>query len=104
MTCYSVFNVQGFRPQTKPSKVPYIRDILFDKNQAFIGLTETWLSENHLKAELDITGYFMFKSDRREKSKRGRLSGCVCLYVREDLDIQTCHSVLKWGCRNACCL
>ena len=86
MTCYSVFNVQGLCPQTKPSKMPYIRDILFDKNQAFIGLTETWLSENHLKAELDITGYFMFKSDRkRENSKRGRLSGGVCLYAREDL-------------------
>lgn len=86
MSNYSVFNVQGLCPQTKLTKVPYIRDILYDKNMNFICLTETWLSDNHLQAELDIEGYTIFRTDRqREKAKHGRLGGGVCLYVRDDL-------------------
>lgn len=66
--------------------MPFIKDVLFEKNQAFIGLTETWLSDKYLEAELDIPGYSIFRSDRkREKAKRGRLSGGVCVYVRDDL-------------------
>ena len=85
MSYYSLFNVQGICPQTKPSKVPYLSDIVIDKNQVFLALTETWLSDDILPAELQISGYTLFLSDRvRKKSKRGRLGGGVCLYVRYD--------------------
>lgn len=86
MNCYSLFNVQGLCPQTKLSKVSYIKDTLYEKNLTFIALTETWLSDQHLQAELDIAGYTMFRADRnREKAKHGRHGGGVCLYVRDDL-------------------
>ena len=86
MSTYSVFNVYGVVPQTRPSKIPFLRDSLLDKNQVFLAVTETWLSEDHhLPAEVEISGYKIYRSDRiRKKAKKGRLSGGVCLYLRDD--------------------
>ena len=86
MNYFLLFNVQGLCPQTKPSKVPYIEELLND-DKMFIALTETWLNNSvHLTAELDIDGYRLFRSDRdRPKPKHGRLSGGVCLYVKNDV-------------------
>ena len=54
--------------------------------QLFIGLTETWLKD-HKDAELNIEGYQLFRSDRKrsKRGRRGRLSGGVAAYVREDI-------------------
>ena len=72
MSMYSIFNVQGLCPQTKPSKVPYLKDILNEKDQLFAALTETWLSDSYLQAELHIDGYSIFRCDReRLKAKYG---------------------------------
>ena len=50
-----------------------------------MALTETWL-HNHTDGEVYIEGYTLFRSDRiRKKAKRGRCSGGVALYVRDDL-------------------
>ena len=51
-----------------------------------MAITETWL-ENHKDAELHIEGYNFFHCDRKRarKSSRGRYSGGVGCYVREDL-------------------
>ena len=50
-----------------------------------MALTETWLNDEYLPSEVDIPGYSLFRSDRnRKKSKRGRLSGGVCIYIRDD--------------------
>ena len=47
-------------------------------------LTETWLRD-HTNAELKIEEYEIFRSDRkRHKSRFGRCSGGVAIYVRED--------------------
>ena len=83
---FTIFNVQGLKPKTVPSTIPFISDLLHFDNQLFIGLTETWLN-NHTDAELSIPNYKLFRSDRlREKrSKRGRDSGGVALYIRSDL-------------------
>ena len=82
---FSVFNVQGLRPQTVQSTVPYIRDRLIGKNQLFMAMSETWL-HNHKDGEINVNGYTLFRSDReREKARRGRASGGVALYVRDDL-------------------
>ena len=77
-----MFNVQGLIPKTKPSCVSYIEDVLKDKKQPFICLTETWLKhDDHSDAELNIPGYQVFRADRdftKRKSKKssvGRLSG-----------------------------
>ena len=58
---FSYFNTQGLYPKTKDSKVSFIKDILVDKDQLFIGLTETWLKDN-LDAELQINGYNLFET------------------------------------------
>ena len=73
-------NIQGLCPQTIPSKVPFIEDILTPEKQLFFGLSETWL-QSHKDAELTIKGYTIFRCDttRKKKSTRGRLTGGVAL-------------------------
>ena len=55
-----------------------------------MGLTETWL-KNHKDAELNIEGYQLFRADRKrsKKGKRGRLSGGVAVYIRDDISNST---------------
>ena len=49
-----------------------------------MALSETWLSEHH-DAEIHIQGYSLFRQDRTQtKGKRGRNSGGVAVYVRDD--------------------
>ena len=86
MSCFSVFNVHGLKPTTVPSKVPYISDILAEKNQLFMAVTETWL-HNHKDGEIEIDGYKFFRADRKrvKRTTRGRYSGGVGCYVRIDL-------------------
>ena len=86
MSNFSIFNVHGLKPNTIPSKVPYIADRLIESNQLFMGITETWLKD-HKDAELYINGYTLFRADRKRRRKgcRGRLSGGVAAYVRDDI-------------------
>ena len=86
LTNFSVFNVQGLIPQTKSSSVTFISDVLHDSNQLFICLTETWLS-NHREAESEISGYKFYHADckKLKKSTKGRHTGGVAMYVRNDL-------------------
>ena len=52
-------------------------------------LTETWLRE-HLDAEINIQGFSLFRSDRnRQKKKRGRNSGGVAIYLKNEFNIKT---------------
>ena len=55
-------------------------------NQLFIGLSETWIKD-HLDAELAIPNYTLHKADRSrfKKSNKGRDSGGVCAYIRNDI-------------------
>ena len=89
-------NIAGLKPQTTASKVPFIEGILKDKNQLFICLTETWLKK-HTQAELRIDGYKLYRADRTgRKHTRGRFSGGVALYLREDL-AATSEQLLKFS-------
>ena len=93
---FSLFNISGLKPQTKPSKVPYIEEILNDKNQLFMCLTETWL-KRHTQAELAIDGYKLFRSDRTgRKHTYGRFSGGTAVYLRSDL-ASTSEQLLKFS-------
>ena len=76
---FYIFNVRGLCPTTVPSKVPYLCDLLSDKNQLFIALTETWL-HSHKDAELKIEGYQIFRSDRKRKGNGEDIVG-VWLYT-----------------------
>ena len=52
-------------------------------------LTETWLRD-HLDAEVAIDGYTLYRADRnRRKKKRGRNSGGVAVYLRDDVTTLT---------------
>jgi len=87
---FSYLNIRGLIPQTVPSKVPYIRDELYDSSAIAFAVTETWLNNSHLEAELSIDGYSIKRKDRvRRKSKTGRSSGGVAVYVRDDHAIST---------------
>ena len=80
---FTLFNINGLAPQTKPSKIPFIRDILACNSHLFLGLTETWL-EHHNDAEVSIESYTLFRQDRpTRKNKKGRHVGGVSLYVLE---------------------
>ena len=88
ISTYLLFNVQGLCPQTKPSKVPYLEEFLSNSNKVFLALTETWLNHEYFDSELSIEGFNLFRSDRnRCKPKRGRLSGGVCIYIRDDIAV-----------------
>ena len=71
------------------SSVEYVRDTLHNKDMLFIALTETWL-QNHKDAEVQVANYTVFRSDRnRKKKRRGRNSGGVAMYIRNDLAAST---------------
>ena len=55
-------------------------------NHLFAAVTETWLGE-HKDAEINIEGYTIFRQDRLRKktSNRGRNSGGVAFYLRNDI-------------------
>ena len=82
LTTFSLMNIRGLVPRTIPSKVPYIRDLLNESSQLTFALTETWLSD-HSPAELHIPGYTLYHQNRiRPRSRRGRDSGGVAIYMR----------------------
>ena len=82
---FAFFNVQGLCPQTVPSKVPFIENTICSKDLLFVGLSETWLN-NHKEAELTVKDFSLFRCDSsRKKKSRGRSTGGVCLYIREDI-------------------
>lgn len=96
LSTFSLLNIAGLKPQTKQSKVPFIQDILRDKNQLFISLTETWLKK-HTQAELSIDGYKLYRADRTGRTHtHGRYSGGVALYLRSDL-AATSEQLLKFS-------
>ena len=54
LNMFSFVNIQGLCPQTKPSSLPYLKDLTNCSKQLFLALTETWLTDNHKKGELEI--------------------------------------------------
>ena len=67
--------------------MPFIKDNLCNDNLLFAGLSETWL-QSHKEAEIHIDGFTPFRCDTaRKKKSRGRLTGGVIFYVRDDIAI-----------------
>ena len=65
------------------SKAGFLHDQAVQHNALFVGVTETWLHEGVLDAEVTHTfpGYSLHRQDRAG----GRQGGGVALYLREDL-------------------
>ena len=84
MSKISLLNIRGLIPKTVPSKVPYIGNLLLYEGQLAFALTETWLTADHNDAECYIPGYTLYRQDRkRQRSGRGRNSGGVALYLKD---------------------
>ena len=84
MSKISLLNIRGLIPKTVASKVPYIGNLLLDEGQLAFALTETWLTADHNDAECYIPGYTLYRQDRkRQRSGRGRNSGGVALYLKD---------------------
>ena len=81
---FGLINIEGLKTQSS-SSVSYIEDALREHNMLFIILTETWLRD-HLDAEVKVHNYTLFRTDRsRPKKRRGRNSGGVAVYLRDNL-------------------
>lgn len=84
MNKISLLNIRGLIPKTVPTKVPYIKNLLFDEGQLAFALTETWLTDDHNDAECYIPDYTLYRQDRnRQRSGRGRNSGGVAIYLQD---------------------
>ena len=91
-----MLNVRGLRPRTRPSKVPFIRDVIYDTPHLFFGLTETWLLDQ-TDAEISIEGYTVFRCDRKKNRRKGiRDSGGVALYV-SNKDIVNTEQIFEFS-------
>ena len=81
-------NIQGFNPSARSKsswKLPRLNEELdFYKNQKFnvpfLALAETWLKKEITEAEISISGYNIFRSDRESTAHGG-----VILYVHEKI-------------------
>ena len=90
LSMFSYLNIRGLIPQTVPSKIPFINDELSESSAIAFAITETWIDESHLDAELNIAGYTLLRQDRtRKKAKRGRSSGGVAVFIRDDYAISS---------------
>ena len=89
------WNIRGLIPMSNKTKVSYLRDLAILKNPFFIILTETHLSDAILTAEINISGYTVFRSDRA-----GRSHGGTAAYVRNDLACQVLLSESNSVCES----
>ena len=64
----------------RANKVGTISDKMSIENSCGISLTETWLSDENLDAEIRMDGFDLFRSDRC-----GRTYGGVALYLKSEL-------------------
>ena len=61
-----------------------------------IGITESWANKDIVDAELALTGYAMFRKDRRE-----RRGGGVILYIKESIQAQEITLKTEADCEEA---
>ena len=61
----------------------HLRDQAEEEGPIFLALTETWLNENILDAEIQINGYQLFRKDRDR-----RICGGVAIYIMEKFAVR----------------
>ena len=64
-----------------------IKQYLLDSNTSYLGLSETWLTDNIPDSMLYVPGYHLIRLDRRWLNLRGQVKkgGGVCCYINNDL-------------------
>ena len=77
-----MLNIRGLDPSARSSqcwKVPYLENLVHQSIESyfFISITETWLIPAITKAQMEIHGYELFRSDRCDRERGGS-----CLYGR----------------------
>ena len=93
-----LLNVRGLANHCEPrrvrrGKLDFLKDVCVEENSLFIGLTETWLHQDHLNAEVCPPGYDLIRQDRE-----GRECGGVALLVRDNLTAEPLASFSNDGC------
>ena len=83
VSSFLLVNIARFITPSGRTKSGFLRDQAVANNCLFVGVTETWLTEDVLDSEVnhDFQGYSLLRCDR----SGGRQGGGVCLYLREDL-------------------
>ncbi len=66
---------------------------LCDAKTLFIGLGETFLSNDILDAEINLPGYNLIRCDRH-----GRIGGGVCFYIKQSINYELCLSYSNSVC------
>ena len=97
-TSIQVLNVRGLANNFEPrnirrGKIEFLKDILTQQNSLFIGLTETWINQDHNDAEICPDGYELIRQDRE-----GRECGGVALLVHDDFTAEPLLRFSNDGC------
>ena len=77
---YQCLNIRGLTLVSNCVKVSSLEDTLEYENSIGICLTETWLDESISNAEIQMSKYEIFRSDRKLRQREG-----VTLYLRKEL-------------------
>jgi len=75
------------------NKIDLLQATVLDLLPDVIGITESWTHENVLDSELNISGFQLFRCDR----KNGLKGGGVLLYVRDTLNPVEHHTHTDYG-------
>ena len=80
---FLLMNINRLLTPSGHSKVGFLYDQTVRNNSLFVGVTETWLQEGVMDAEVShsFPGYSLHRSDRTG----GRQGGGVALYIRDDM-------------------
>ena len=73
-------NIRGIKVQTEKTKVNQLRNLAITANAYIIAVTETWLKDDIVNAEIAIYGYTLYRSDRIVRQRGGEV-----MYVRSDI-------------------
>ena len=73
-------NIRGLLLKSNRNKPAILSDLLKLHNGVGVSVTESWLEEEVLDAEIVIDGFDIFRSDRSQRSRGG-----VSCYLRKDL-------------------
>jgi hypothetical protein len=73
-------NIRGLNSNCDKTKPQQLSDLATIENAVVIAVTESWLSEEQVDAEVKISGFNLFRADRVDRTRGG-----ACIYVREDL-------------------
>ena len=97
-TSIQILNVRGLANNFEPriirrGKLEFLKENLTQQNSLFIGLTETWLNQDHNDAEICPDGYELIRQDRE-----GRECGGVALLVRDDFTAEPLLRFSNDGC------